>query len=285
MNIGLVVSGGMAKGAYEVGALQAISEYFRPEDFSVVSAASIGVLNAYAFCSGKLDNLPDMWRGLIPPDGKVFIRAAMKSDYLKYRIGELSADPVVCGRFFFPIFNMLSRNNCYIDITRREEAFRDAYLRAAVAFFPICKPVEICGNTYYDGALIDNIPICTMVKRKLDYIICLYFDKNDYKFESHKFDKKIIKISFYDEKEIIKKSIWFERDNIEQMIAKGYKKTKSVLDFVFMKGTDNVGEILGRIEELNMINQSGNVRLTGDIAIRNLNRLAQLLTVRRFVDE
>ena len=43
--IGLVLSGGMAKGAYQAGALCAINEYFSPTDFDYVSSASIGTLN------------------------------------------------------------------------------------------------------------------------------------------------------------------------------------------------------------------------------------------------
>ena len=42
MNVGLVLSGGMAKGAYEVGALSAVSEFFTPNDIGYISAASIG---------------------------------------------------------------------------------------------------------------------------------------------------------------------------------------------------------------------------------------------------
>ena len=47
MHIGLVLSGGMGKGAYQIGALTAIDEFFNPSEFEYVSAASIGVLNMY----------------------------------------------------------------------------------------------------------------------------------------------------------------------------------------------------------------------------------------------
>ena len=45
MNIGLVLSGGMAKGAYQVGALKAINELFPKGSIKYISASSIGVLN------------------------------------------------------------------------------------------------------------------------------------------------------------------------------------------------------------------------------------------------
>lgn len=53
-HIGLVLSGGMGKGAYQIGALTALNEFFYPSDFEYVSAASIGVLNTYAYLTGNL---------------------------------------------------------------------------------------------------------------------------------------------------------------------------------------------------------------------------------------
>ena len=62
MRIGLVLSGGMAKGAYQVGVLKAISEYILPQNFSYISSSSVGVLNSYAFVAGTLDKAEDTWK-------------------------------------------------------------------------------------------------------------------------------------------------------------------------------------------------------------------------------
>ena len=53
--IGLVLSGGMLKGAYQVGALKNIRERFSVPAFRYISAASIGALNSYAFLMDRLD--------------------------------------------------------------------------------------------------------------------------------------------------------------------------------------------------------------------------------------
>ena len=160
----------------------------------------------------------------------------------------------------------------------------EAYLNASVAVFPICSPVYVNGKHYYDGALIDNIPVYPLLKHSLDIIICIYFDKNNYLFESRYFDNKIIKITFYDAKEVLSRSIWFEKESIEKMLSLGYSKTKSILDFVFMKGTDDLQEIYSKIEELNSLNMNKQIRLTGDIAINNLNKVAQRITKRKFIE-
>ena len=49
MNIGLVLSGGMAKGAYQVGALTAIKEIIPDGNIKYISASSVGALNSYAY--------------------------------------------------------------------------------------------------------------------------------------------------------------------------------------------------------------------------------------------
>ena len=44
MNVGIVLAGGFAKGAYQVGALNAIREMLPKEDVKYISCASIGAL-------------------------------------------------------------------------------------------------------------------------------------------------------------------------------------------------------------------------------------------------
>ena len=51
MKLGLVLGGGTAKGAFQLGVLKALARVFPPESFSCISASSVGVMNAYAFCT------------------------------------------------------------------------------------------------------------------------------------------------------------------------------------------------------------------------------------------
>ena len=70
------------------------------------------------------------------------------------------------------------------------------YLRASVAMPVYNHAVQIESTAYYDGAMIDNIPVYPLLKHNLDYMICIYFDDICYKFENTYFDNKIVKISF-----------------------------------------------------------------------------------------
>lgn len=284
MNIGLVLSGGMAKGAYQVGALQAISEYLKPEQIKYISSASIGALNSYAFASNNLDYARKMWESVNDNTDKLFISSVLRGGYLTRTISSLSSNKPVCDKLYVPLFHMRNRNNYYVDISKYENPKLTEYLNAAIAVFPICKPVLLGNRFYYDGALIDNIPVFPLLKHRLDYIICIYFDEYNYLFESQYFDNKIIKITFDDNKQIISNSVWFSKDNTEYMFEDGYKKAKSILDFVFSSGTDNIDYIYSQIETLNSFNPRKQIRITGDVAINNLNKLAKRLTHRKIIE-
>ena len=64
MNIGLVLSGGMAKGAYQIGALKALNHFIPLEEIKYISCASIGVLNGYAYATESLDRAEKMWKNI-----------------------------------------------------------------------------------------------------------------------------------------------------------------------------------------------------------------------------
>lgn len=53
MNIGLVLSGGVAKGAYQAGFLKALEEEMGSNHITSISCASIGLFSGYAFAERK----------------------------------------------------------------------------------------------------------------------------------------------------------------------------------------------------------------------------------------
>ncbi len=64
LRIGIVFSGGFAKGAYEVGFCKALLEYTKLENIKAVSGASIGALNAYGLVNNKFDYIQNIWQNL-----------------------------------------------------------------------------------------------------------------------------------------------------------------------------------------------------------------------------
>ena len=283
MNVGLVLSGGMAKGAYQIGVLKALSEYLSPSDVKYVSSASIGSLNSYAFSSGNIDGAVEMWKSVTEYKRKIFLPTLLRGSQIQKAIYNLTVYPLECDKFYVPFFNLKKRENCYIDLSGKNEQEIDDYMSAAVAVFPVCSPVTIESEQLYDGAIIDNIPVYPLLKHRLDYVVCVYFNEYNYVFESHYFDNKVIKITF-DDKQFVSKSIWLSEDGINSMISDGYKKAKSIFDFVFISGVDNVERIYDQIEALNSFNPRKKMRLTGDVVVGNINRVVQRVTKRKIIE-
>ena len=276
MNIGLVLAGGMGKGAYEIGALKAVSEFFPLNEIKYISAASIGALNAYAYASGNLDYACKQWGNISKRYEKKFIKRVLDCGCINEVICKLISCELNCEKLYIPLLRWNDKVLEYIDIADIEKEIRKDYLEAAIAVFPICNPIEIKGTIFYDGACVDNIPIIPLENHFVDVIICIYFDQNNYIFESEEYDKKIIKITFIDDSSCLSESIWVTSGSTERMMELGYKKTKEIMGLVFSEDIDNINEIYSKIELLNSLQTfDKEKRLTGDIIINRMNKLAK----------
>ena len=274
-NVGLVLSGGMAKGAYQIGALQAISEVFQPSDIKFVSGASVGALNAYAYLTQGLNKGIELWKSVNSKNDRKYVTALLKSCFMQEAIKMVLSNVEIQNTFYTPLVNLKKRNLIYADLGKIPKENIETYLRASVAM-PILNPgVQIDGERYYDGAMIDNIPIRPILTHEIDYVVCLYFDNYNYIFESQYFDNKVLKINFTDNK-IISSSLCFKLDDIEHMIEEGYSKTKRIMAFVFANGVDEIESVYKKIEALNALNGNKNVRrISGDIIVDNMNKVTK----------
>lgn len=61
INIGLVLSGGGAKGAYEVGVFKAMRDLYIDKNISVISGTSIGTINGLMFCMDDTNVVESSW--------------------------------------------------------------------------------------------------------------------------------------------------------------------------------------------------------------------------------
>ncbi len=282
MNIGLVLSGGMAKGAYQIGALRAIEKFVPKNEIKYMSCASVGVLNGYAYATDNLDCVEQMWKNICGDKSKTFITSVLKSNILQQDILELydKSRQLSCA-FYTSLLDINHRNLVYKDLREVASDTVPLYLKASVAMPIYNKSVLVDGTAYYDGAMIDNIPVFPILEHNLDYIICIYFDDTCYKFESAEFDKKVIKITFPVEN-MVKQSVVFKPDSIEDMLKVGYEKTEQLLKNVFANGYDDIEYILNYIEQGNK-NTNNSLRITGDVLVTNLNKITQRLTKKKIL--
>ena len=283
MNIGLILSGGMAKGALQLGALYALSEVIPLEEIKYISCASVGALNGYAYMTNKLERTKQMWHDICNNGKKIGLSKFLKSDILRQDIVDLydPNDSISC-EFYCALLELSTRNIVYKDLSKVDKDKVPLYLKAAVSM-PVWNPsVQVDGSGYFDGATVDNIPVFPLLDREIDYIICIYFDDICYKFESTDFDNKIIKITFPNETSL-KQSFVFQQDSIDNMLEVGYERTKNVLKEYFSDGYDNLEQIYHNIDFINQNTEDSRLRLTGDVVITNFNKITQKLTRRKIL--
>lgn len=282
--IGLILSGGMGKGAYQVGALTALSKFFEPSDFKYVSSASVGALNTYAFLTNQLDHARDIWTSVNTNGDKRFITSVLKSSMIPNIISELACDYIIPNNFYVPLLDLANRELRYYNFSNVSSEEIVSYLTASVAM-PCYNPgVNIGSKVLYDGALIDNIPVYPILDKAFDYIICIYFDEFNYVFEDHSIDSKIIKLTFPDKK-LISNSVNISHDSIMTMLNDGYNRTYEVLSKIFENGTSDLPFIYEKIQEHNQTTGKPRVRITGDVVVTNMNRVTKRMVRTRQVVE
>ena len=176
MNIGLVLSGGMAKGAFQVGALRAISNYIPLDEIKYISGSSVGVLNGYAFATQNLDGVEKMWMNLCENSSKMLISRVLRSEVLQNDIKKLyRANNTINTNFYCSLLDITHKKLVYKNLAKVDKEKLPLFLKASVAMPVYNKAVKIGSTSYFDGAMVDNIPVFPLMKHNLDYIICIYF--------------------------------------------------------------------------------------------------------------
>lgn len=179
---GLALGGGGSRGAYEAGALLALTELKIP--IGAITGTSIGALNGAAYLMGDMDFLLNLWRNL-DKDAMINFEAKNIPDVIKNH-----------GFSFNVLLNMMDqtldekkiRENpidfgvVTYNVTTREPVivFKDdvpegslmAYV-AASANHPSFERYIIDGEEYIDGALYDNIPIKPLYRKGFQKIIAI----------------------------------------------------------------------------------------------------------------
>lgn len=269
-----MLSGGMAKGAYQVGALKAIAEIFDPDDFDCVSTASIGTLNGYAYLNRILPEAEKMWLSISANTDVRWIMKTMRSSFVDQITSSIVVSDQINKSFYVPLLEFNQRRLVYQDFSKIDAGQIKDYLMASVAMPFYSSGVKIGTHRYFDGAMVDNIPVFPLVDRDLDYILCIYFDNYNYMFENKEFSKKIIKLTFPDNT-FISNSIILSENRTQYMLQEGYQRTKNILETIFRNGTEDLECIQKKMSEFEFKNREQKTRITGDFLVSNINKVAQ----------
>ena len=113
---GLVLDGGGARGAYQIGAWKALSE--AGVKVNAVAGTSVGALNGYAYMTNKLEQAKKMWSELCNNGKKMGLTRFLRSDILQQDIVSLydPNDSLSC-EFYCSLLELSTKNIVYKDLS------------------------------------------------------------------------------------------------------------------------------------------------------------------------
>lgn len=247
---GLVLAGGGAKGAYQIGAWKAMREI--GVDIEMIAGASIGAINGALIAQGDFDRTVELWSSIEVKDG-IQMEAQLKAPENLFSFSNLPQifHEVIKngGVDVTPARNLVAK---YVD----EQKVRASGIPLGIVTFQLSslKPVELFleemqegllidylmlsarfpglhnqspdGAKYLDGGVYDNAPVRMLRQRGINRFIVV--DISNMKGIGHKDDLScadIIYIRPNDPKEL-GESFEFDKAMTEKRMQMGYLDTK-----------------------------------------------------------
>ncbi len=255
MNIGLVISGGVAKGSYQVGFLKALNEEIKHTSIKVsaVSCSSIGIFSGYAYAADKMDALSDIWNRVHFDSTVDLLYDVWFKHFLKDAIHELVKEndslkiPMYTPICYLPFVHM-DYFRLYGDFYKKWPRFMLGaasypFLSGGIHWFK--------GQMSFDGGAMDNIPIMPLLfDGSPELILVLHFEAGfkprkkylDYGIPIIDFDISIDSV-------LRKHSFDFHHDTNIRRMEDGYIYGKKICSVLFDRGNNGLNEILNAAKE------------------------------------
>ncbi len=260
--LGLVLSGGGSKGAYQIGVYRALRKLGkRPE---IVTGTSIGAVNGLLIVQGDLYKAAKLWKNI--SFSTVYDESAFQvcenpdvaeiyGQYVKSFISEGGMDVTKLISIFDQLYDPRSFFDSPIDyglvtynysqnkpvmMTKNDlkpENVKD-YVVASASCYPAFKPYKIDNDIYIDGGYYDNLPINLAIDLGAEEVVAVDLKAVGFKREP----KKDIPITVISPRNKIVSFLVFDKIKSREALRFGYNdtmKTYGKLDgdrFTFKKG-------------------------------------------------
>ncbi len=252
-NTALVLSGGGARGAFQLGAWKAMRELGLEEEISAVYGTSVGAINAAAFVQGDYKLVESIWNQLSYE--KIFNDVRIKKnkrfsrrfyDLARQVIKEkgLNVDPlknilrstvdenaIRASKvdFGLVVFDWTTKRPIYLTKDQMPEGELVEYVIAS-ATFPMFQPHRIKNKVYIDGGIYDNRPLAFCESRRdIERVYCVDVTVARY-FWPNKKRKMKDKIQFIRPSRLLGSPLAFNIKRIKRNIQLGYDDTRQLLE-------------------------------------------------------
>ena len=273
LRFGVVLSGGGAKGAYEVGALQAMEEYDVSDKIYGISGTSIGALNTLVFSSGGVCSLRSLWNNVRfstviskkehenISDVKEIIKSQFTAssysepqgfytqDAIKNMLqSKVDFDKIHLSKsdIFVCAYNLTKHSTEYFSLKKLSDDDIIDVVLASSAIPHVYDPIMFKGDLYVDGGINDPLygiissdttPVKPLIDLNLDIIFVIHL-KAEKAEHTYTLDKSRL-IHIYPSRplEPIKGAgtMMFTHGSINEKIALGYSDTSKVLSSLLMQ--------------------------------------------------
>lgn len=197
---GIVLEGGGAKGAYQVGAWRALEE--AGVKIRGIAGTSVGALNGAMMCMDELDTAEELWKNLTYSqvvdvdddkmeqlmDREMPLREFLNALFERMGEGGLDVSPLKKlilevvdeekivnspRELYIKTFSVDHFRELDINLKEVEPGQMKDYLLASAYIFPLFKNEKLHGKTYIDGGAINNVPLDSLVDRGYEDIIVI----------------------------------------------------------------------------------------------------------------
>lgn len=255
--LGLCLSGGGAKGPYQIGVLKAMQELNIFQEVDAISGASIGSVNAVFIATTPLDNVKAIWfdmpkdplpreKSLVEQERTGQLKIMERGIYSLERLDELLIDNIDFKKgfekdIFISVSESGDKNTGFIELIRSyvnhyllhnsrshyvnlkkvDELLAREVIQASCSIPIVFSPRVIGDKKYYDGGVFDNTPVQPLIDSGCDEIIVIDIGQS----HNRKNFKKLypnIKIHHLVSKHDLGESLDFSNDHSKKLYKYGY---------------------------------------------------------------
>ncbi|MBR3199688.1 MAG: patatin-like phospholipase family protein [Bacilli bacterium] len=281
--LGLVLSGGGSKGAYEIGVCKALKKL--NINIDLVTGTSIGAVNGMFIAQNDLRNAIKFWKHIsfnkmykeedFPPMEDPEL-SKVYAQYIKTFINEGGMNLSKIEKMFDNYFKPYKFFNSNIDyglvtynfskrkpvIKKKDDMTRDnvkGYVIASATCYPAFKPYIIDNELYIDGGYYDNIPINLAIEMGATKIIAV--------------DLRAVGLKKKISDESVEVTYICPRNKIASFLVFDKERAKEAMRFGYNDAMKTFGKLEGDKFTFRKYNLIKNYNLYNDIFEDNLNNI------------